>query len=257
MRTPTAAMTTVGPWRVLDYEVVDSTHDVAASLDIWHAVRARRQTAGRGRFQRTWVSDEGGLWLSAVVPLPTHIPGWEALPLVAGWVVVETVRALGVSGLRMRWPNDIMVGSRKLAGLLVERPSVDRAVIGIGLNVTNTPVSQNNALECCVARLAEVMKLPPPSLSDLTARLLDGLRTAVGELHAGGFAAFTERVNALWRRPSAVQLDLDGRSVCGWFEGITETGAIRLAEDGGTRSTFLAHQVTQLKELEIELEKEP
>lgn len=247
--------TAVGPWRILECEEVASTLDVAAALDPWWAVRARRQTAGRGRFNRSWVSDEGGLWISAVVPLSTSIPGWEALPLVAGWAVVDTVRSLGVSGVRMRWPNDIMVGDRKLAGLLVERPAPGRAVIGIGLNVTNDPGSQNNAIKCCVTRLAEVADRPPPPLSELAEGLLYRLHGAVLEWHAGGFAALADRVNSLWRRPSAVQLDLNQGSLRGWFEGVTESGAIRLAEVGGAVVTYPAHEVTQLKELEIELEQ--
>jgi BirA family biotin operon repressor/biotin-[acetyl-CoA-carboxylase] ligase len=253
---PAALPSSPQPWRIIECEEVASTLDVAATLDPWCAVRARRQTSGRGRFNRAWVSDEGGLWLSAVVPLSTGIPGWEALPLVAGWAVVDTVRALGVNGARMRWPNDIMVGERKLAGLLVERPGPGRAVIGIGLNVTNDPGSQNNAIKCCVTRLAEAADRPPPALSDLTLRLLFRLHGAVQEWQSGGFAALADRVNSLWRRPSAVQLDLNQGSVRGWFEGVTENGALRLAGDGGVMAIYPAHEVTQLKELETELESQ-
>ena len=242
----------VGGWVVHEHEVVSSTHDLAVSLPPWHAVRAHRQTGGRGRFGRTWVSDPGGLWLSAVVPLSTNISGWEALPLVAGWAVIDAVRSLGACGLRMRWPNDVMIGDRKLAGLLVERPRTEGAVIGVGLNVTNDPASQDNALQCYVTRLVEVLEGGTPSLRDLTVLLLERLKGAVEELHAGGLAAFAERIDALWRRPSAVQLELDDQVVTGWFEGITGNGALRLRHDDGERTTFPAYQVKQLKELEHE-----
>jgi hypothetical protein len=57
-------------WTVHEVASVDSTNLFAAKLPVWHAVRAEVQTAGRGRFQRVWISDQGGLWLSAVVPSP-------------------------------------------------------------------------------------------------------------------------------------------------------------------------------------------
>src|SRR5205823_2777630 len=74
----------LGGWTLLKYDVVTSTNLVAASLPPWTAVCASTQTHGRGRFQRKWVSDEGGLWLSAVVPVSSGSSSAKALPLAIG-----------------------------------------------------------------------------------------------------------------------------------------------------------------------------
>src|SRR5438874_11399662 len=110
-----------GRWTMHDYAVVSSTNLVAASLPAWHAVRAETQPAGRGRFQRRWVSDLGGLWLSAVVPVPAKSASSGLLPLLAGLAVAEALVRIGVAEIRMRWPNDLLVGQGKLGGLLLDQ----------------------------------------------------------------------------------------------------------------------------------------
>src|SRR5690349_19647555 len=118
-------------WRLRELAAVDSTNLFAANLPAWHAVRADTQTAGRGRFQRQWVSDAGGLWLSAVVPVETNSPAWRMLPLATGVAVCDALRANGANQLRLRWPNDVLVGNRKLAGLLIDQFRPAAAVVGV------------------------------------------------------------------------------------------------------------------------------
>ncbi len=190
--------------------------------------------------------------MSAVVPWSQRIQGWEALPLAAGWGVVEVLRTLGVKGLRLRWPNDVMWRDRKLAGLLVDRPGPERAVIGLGLNVTNDPAMQNNALKCCATRLADAVAGPPPDLDSLAAAVLRRWRGVVGEVTDGGFAALAERVNGCWRQPCRVGLELAEGQVTGWFLGVTGEGALRLRAEGDGETTYWAHQVRHLQELEHE-----
>jgi BirA family transcriptional regulator, biotin operon repressor / biotin---[acetyl-CoA-carboxylase] ligase len=91
-------------------------------------VVARRQTAGRGRQGRAWLSDHGALTLSVVV---RGALAGGLLPLRAGLAVARTV---GPSA-RVKWPNDVLVDGRKVAGILVESAGADVAVLGIGLNV--------------------------------------------------------------------------------------------------------------------------
>src|SRR5690348_7055319 len=107
-------------WTIHELVSVGSTNLVAASLQPWHAVRAETQTAGRGRFDRAWISDQGGLWLSAVIPAPPPDIALEGLPLLAGLALCEALAELGAGPLRLRWPNDVLVHERKLAGLLLD-----------------------------------------------------------------------------------------------------------------------------------------
>ena len=98
------------------------------------------QTAGRGRLDRSWTSPAGSGVIVSALLRPDSVPAarWVWLPLLVGLAVDATVHECGVdSGLK--WPNDVQVDGRKLAGILLERvetPIGPAAVIGVGLNVT-------------------------------------------------------------------------------------------------------------------------
>ena len=149
------AFDTVECWRIRELSITNSTNLVAAKFSAWDAVRADQQTAGRGRFQRGWVSDQGGLWLSAVVPTGPNAADWRALPLAVGLAVCDSLQSIGLKRFRVRWPNDVLVDDRKLAGLLVEQYVPGLAVAGIGINVFNFPEGKDSSLKNQVTRLAD------------------------------------------------------------------------------------------------------
>ncbi len=251
---------TANNWQLRECEEVASTNTVAGSLPVWSAVRADTQTEGRGRFQRAWISDEGGLWLSAVVPCGPIAEAARELPLLAGLALADALLAVSSrlrvapsSGLtlRLRWPNDLLVGQRKLAGLLVDQFVPERAVIGIGVNVTNDPAALAASLAGQVITLKELLApAEPPSLTELAALVLAHLR-AVLDLHAAnGMAALTPRINALWDGPRSVRLDLDGPLVTGDFLGVDTGGRLQLRVPGGAIQLFEPHQVRLLREIQ-------
>lgn len=102
------------------------------------ALRARLQTAGRGQRAHTWASPEGGLYLSVLIR--PHVPqdALPALPVACALGVLGALREAGCPRTRLKWPNDIVVGHRKMAGILTEL-STSRdgayAVCGVGLNM--------------------------------------------------------------------------------------------------------------------------
>jgi BirA family biotin operon repressor/biotin-[acetyl-CoA-carboxylase] ligase len=102
---------------------------------------ADHQTAGRGRLDRAWVTPAGSALTFSVLLDPAGVPvaRWPWLPLLAGIAVSEGVRRVAEVDCTLKWPNDVLVGERKLAGILVER--IERnagavAVVGVGLNVS-------------------------------------------------------------------------------------------------------------------------
>ena len=99
------------------------------------------QLAGRGRLARSWTSPPGAGIAVSVLLRPTQVPRdrWTWLPLLAGVVVARAVALAGVEA-ELKWPNDVLVDDRKIAGILVEvvvSGAPDAVVVGIGLNVTN------------------------------------------------------------------------------------------------------------------------
>jgi BirA family biotin operon repressor/biotin-[acetyl-CoA-carboxylase] ligase len=121
----------------LHLRIVDSTNERARELAARGAphgtlVTASAQTAGRGRQGRTWTAPAGSALLSSVVIRDPP----RLLPLAAGAAVADVVG----SEARLKWPNDVLVDGRKVAGILVEgRPQERWAVVGIGLNVAIEP----------------------------------------------------------------------------------------------------------------------
>jgi BirA family biotin operon repressor/biotin-[acetyl-CoA-carboxylase] ligase len=132
--------------RILYFPELSSTMDearrqVAAGCDEGTLVVAETQAAGRGRFARNWVSQPGNLYLSTI-----FYPSLDALPFLSSLGSVAVARAIRhTTGIppRVKWPNDVLVGGRKVAGILVESGleggEVKYAVLGIGINVSMDP----------------------------------------------------------------------------------------------------------------------
>jgi len=249
-RAPADDPTAFTGWLLEVVPETDTTNRLAAALPAWNAVRADTQSAGRGRTGRAWTSDRGGLWLSAVVPCPGPREQWALLPLAVGWALGEALRGLGVRGLRLRWPNDLLVGSRKLAGLLMERHNSATAVVGVGLNVFNSPEQASPVLRDTTIRLADLVPLAHRDLDDLSALLLHAIARAHQALLAGDFPKIAAALNHAWREPRRVALDLAGRAepVVGDFLGIDSAGNLRLRADDVV-TTHDSTQVALLREL--------
>lgn len=120
-----------------------STNDVAAQqanagARHGHTVLSEEQTSGRGRHGRTWLSPRGGIWLTTILRAPLTLHPLSNLTTIAALAVAKTIDSnLGVRA-RVRWPNDILVGDRKLAGIIVETKfkgnQLEYALVGVGIN---------------------------------------------------------------------------------------------------------------------------
>jgi BirA family biotin operon repressor/biotin-[acetyl-CoA-carboxylase] ligase len=141
-------------------------------------------SGGKGRFQRSWHAPAGGLWLVTVL-VNTLLPENAALySLAAGVACCETVRNYGIAA-RIKWVNDVLVGSRKLAGILVEsmrgpRYGEEYILLGMGLNVNNLDFPPE--LTSQAASMAQFLD-GPLDLSRVGAQLLADLAWNIGLLH--------------------------------------------------------------------------
>ncbi|MBS3758504.1 MAG: biotin--[acetyl-CoA-carboxylase] ligase [Desulfobacterales bacterium] len=121
---------------------MDVAWDLAGNgrLEVWDSVISASQQSGRGQRQRTWKSPVGNLYAAWRWPDPGSLanPGWEGLlPLLAGYIAAQVLIEKGLS-VRVKWPNDLLVGDRKVGGILLEQKS-GRVVVGIGLNIESRP----------------------------------------------------------------------------------------------------------------------
>lgn len=235
--------------RVLALVSVDSTNDEARRLigegergPLW--VVAERQTDGRGRLGRNWISPQGNLHASLIVS-DFHDPAdAPQLGFVAG---VATIRALrvcaGDSDFALKWPNDLLLAGGKLGGILLETVSVPTgdlrapvapvAIIGIGVNCAAAPSGLPYRAEALSSLGAAA-----PSRAAFFAALSDALAEMLAVWRSpGGFA----RVRELWLRDAAglgarIGVRLMQGAISGVFQTIDATGRLVLVTPTGARA---------------------
>lgn len=218
-------------WRLFECNTAASTNDLARDLPPWSAVRADTQTGGRGRFGRVFVSDPGGLWISAVLPAEGGIAKWGGFSLMVGVYLVRMLEDLHVSSARLRWPNDLMAGFKKLGGLLIEQSAKDVLIVGFGLNVLNSPWKSDPSLESIATSLFQVSS-STPSVEEMVVRTLDALANAHQAMEEGGMKAAIDQLNSRWSTPVSVEIHLSqGGTVMGHFTGLDPEGNLRLLDE--------------------------
>jgi BirA family biotin operon repressor/biotin-[acetyl-CoA-carboxylase] ligase len=235
-------------------DVADSTNDLAREIVTRDAepplpmlVLADRQTRGRGRGANRWWSDAGSLTFTVALDPAAHGLRPEQVPRSALAAAVATIAALEAGGwlpagaAGIRWPNDIEIADRKLAGLLaeqVETPRGPRLLLGIGVNVsTDVEVAPPDVQVLATSLLRErtyPVPLAPPTV--VLAPILAALEKALSDL-----ARESPALAAMWRsldrlRDRAVWVDLGDRVVRGVGAGIDGDGRLLLATETGVVS---------------------
>jgi BirA family biotin operon repressor/biotin-[acetyl-CoA-carboxylase] ligase len=243
-------------------ETATSTNAVAAERARGGAaegtvVVAEHQTAGRGRLDRTWETPPRASLTFSVVLRPTVPAGdWPWLPLLTGHTVAKALRGRGYATAGVKWPNDVQLAERKVAGILVERVEGEggpAAVVGIGLNVLLTedqlPVPTATSLLVESAGLGH----PVPTRTALLATLVETLTEAYDAWQAGIGDGSTERLRESYARVcSTLGLDVevampDGSTLAGRATGLDEHGRLVVAPVAGPEVAVGAGDVVHVR----------
>jgi BirA family biotin operon repressor/biotin-[acetyl-CoA-carboxylase] ligase len=224
------------------YDDIDSTNshllrEAQAGASAGTLCLAERQTAGRGRHGRTWVSPFGtNIYLSLLWRYPFGPGDLGGLSLAAGAAVAGVLRAEGVRDIGLKWPNDVLWRRRKLAGLLLEvageaqGPSL--VVVGLGLN-TRLPGDQGAKIDQPWADLDSVPGLVGNSRNRLAALLAESLIGVLDRFGRDGLAPFLpwwERFDLYRGEP--VEIRMGDRTTAGIHAGVTSQGALKLDREG-------------------------
>lgn len=192
------------------------------------------QSGGRGRMGRPWHSGLGNaLTFSLLWRFDCGLAGLSGLSLAAGVAVIRALHALNISGVQLKWPNDVLGGEGKVAGILIEAqgdmlgPSA--VVIGIGINV-NLPQKILNQIDQPAGDLTQLSG-GTVSRSELMASLLRHLAMVLSELSLNGFSSLREEWEKYhYYQIRSVQLMLpDGKAIQGIVQGVNEDGALKVA----------------------------
>jgi BirA family biotin operon repressor/biotin-[acetyl-CoA-carboxylase] ligase len=201
----------------------------AAGLPEGHLWIAETQAKGRGRLDRAWESTYGGLWFSLLMRPGLPASKVPPITLLAGLSLSNTVQKICGINAQLKWPNDVVIGKRKIAGILTEMSGqLDRTewvVIGVGLNVHNT-LSQG--LEARAATLYGLTGKVWPRAHLLKA-FLDSFRGAYDRYQKEGFEPFRRTYWSRYFAPDRkVQLKTAGGLVTGIAHGVDVSGAIMI-----------------------------
>jgi BirA family biotin operon repressor/biotin-[acetyl-CoA-carboxylase] ligase len=216
-------------------DVTDSTNATALAMaregaPEWTLVAARHQTAGRGRLGRSWISEPGGALLFSLVLRPRLPPDLAPLlSLLAGVAMVDACGDCGISEVTCKWPNDLLLGGRKVGGILTEAElegdEVRHVVVGVGLNVGKVPSRVDGA--AALGGDVEAGSLLRPFLAEFASR------------YGTGPSRFADSVLRESRRVSATlgkrvrATTLGGRTVEGTAVDLDERGNLVVDTDTG------------------------
>jgi BirA family biotin operon repressor/biotin-[acetyl-CoA-carboxylase] ligase len=236
--------------RLVTYDVLDSTNAEALHLarngergPLW--ITAVRQTAGRGRRGRAWISPPGNLYATLLLTGPAPVERWPELSFVAALAAHDAIISVAprlARVLALKWPNDLLLGNAKLAGILLEGECGGAAAvaIGIGVNCTDHPKDVDRPatdLACAGESI-----LPEQLLGALSA----GMLRRLAQWDAGrGFSS--TRADWLARAPGRgqkVRVRLADGEATGCFETLDQCGALVLRMSDGSSRRIAAGDVS-------------
>jgi BirA family biotin operon repressor/biotin-[acetyl-CoA-carboxylase] ligase len=214
-------------------DVTESTNDDAkaaaeAGVPEGAVFWALSQRSGRGRRGRSWASPEGNLYCSVVLRPITNTRNYGYYSFVAALAIADIVHALLPNAvLELKWPNDVLIGGKKISGVLIEA-GLGWLVIGTGINIQHFP---ENPLYPVTSLGSEGAALPP--LEDILALLLRALGRWCDVLETQGFAP----IRTAWlarARKGAMTAHLPNEVLSGTFVDLDEVGNLHLILPNGT-----------------------
>jgi BirA family biotin operon repressor/biotin-[acetyl-CoA-carboxylase] ligase len=232
------------------FEVIDSTNEEARRLaalgqvePVW--IAADRQTAGRGRRGRSWDSPSGNLAATLLIAPGRPASECAQLSFVAALAGADTVAHFAPQAeVRVKWPNDVLAGGRKIAGILLESASSGSEqpqwlAVGIGINLATFPTDTEFPATAISAVGAQ-----PPTPHDALVQLASAWAGWYDVWRASGFAAIRDA----WLARAAnlggrIRARLQNEETTGVFEGIDATGALILRESTTRTRTIAAGEV--------------
>lgn len=202
-----------------------------------HVLLAEVQTGGRGRRGRAWMSPFARN-LAMSIGLRSDRPGAEigALSLVVGLAVADALEEAGITGIGLKWPNDVLIEGRKVCGILLELVGAEapvEIVVGVGLNVGGVDFVADS-VDQEVADVTE--QLERPSRSALAAAIIDRIVAYAHGFETSGFAAYRDRWLARhWYQGKSVVLVSPSERLEGQCTGVSPMGALVISTPSGVR----------------------
>lgn len=241
-------------YHLLSYDSLDSTNEEAKRLAygggshgavIW----AKRQTAGRGRMGREWVSSEGNLYVTVLLNLDNNLEELSQLSFVAAVAACDTLEAIVPSPkeIRCKWPNDLLFKGHKLGGILLESfvtPSEDGQnkrwiAVGVGINIDSFPEHVMYPATCLREAGVEII-----SAKIVLSRFIFHFIHHFDLWQEKGFSVIQDSwLKRAYHLGKSIDVMMGDESVSGVFETIDNSGRLIIKDSGGKRKIISAGDV--------------
>jgi BirA family transcriptional regulator, biotin operon repressor / biotin---[acetyl-CoA-carboxylase] ligase len=237
--------------RLVAHELLASTTTEALALalagergPLW--VVADRQSAGRGRRGRIWISESGNLFASLLLTDPAALEHWPELSFVAALAVHDAVNELAgrpKPQFAIKWPNDLLSGGKKFAGILIEGDGSSAVAIGIGVNCVSYPADTDFPATSLAA--AGVEMTAAKLFAELSAKML-------GRLAQWNRGEHFSTIRTDWLARAAglgemIRVRLPERELVGQFETLDDGGRVVLLLPDGSKMAIAAGDVVELR----------
>ncbi|HUT82066.1 MAG TPA: biotin--[acetyl-CoA-carboxylase] ligase [Candidatus Bathyarchaeia archaeon] len=195
---------------------------------------AEEQTFGKGRLNRNWISPKGGVWLSIILQKKLPLRLLEGFSVRFGLRFVRKLGELTGFPFQVKWPNDIILNSKKLGGILIDISSRDDSLehlilgVGINVNIQNFPL---DIIETASSMQIELKK--EFSLNDIEQLIINTYKELINELTNNKL----EKIANIWKNysftyNSLINIHSDDQLITGKDIGITETGNLKIDRNG-------------------------
>lgn len=207
---------------------------------------ANRQTDGRGRRGRSWLSGDGNLFCSLLTRLDLKMSELATLPYLVSLAVRDTFVQLGCEPelVQCKWPNDVLIGEKKSSGILIESSAgdhgkIDFVVIGIGLNLAHYPSDAQFPATCVSNEIGEDI-----ATSKAFKVLAHRLKERLDQWNPSNVEQIVrEWVSVAWGLSQRREIRTAGETFMATLNGLDEKGGLELILDDGTRRTLYAGDV--------------
>jgi BirA family transcriptional regulator, biotin operon repressor / biotin---[acetyl-CoA-carboxylase] ligase len=228
------------------FDSVNSTNDYLSSLVFSEATQiciAREQTQGKGQYDRAWISQKDASVLFSIRYVFDSSTTLNGLSLVIGLAVIQTLKEFGVTDAKLKWPNDVLIDDKKLAGILIENSvqgDCQSVVIGLGLNYDLTQTFECDSPWIDLSSIMQSM----PTIENLSSALINGILEycqlfSVHQLSY--FLKFWEGADYLLSKQ--VELDVNDCKIIGIVIGVSQHGALKIEADGQVFEAYSSKQI--------------
>lgn len=224
--------------KYFEFEEISSTNDLAARLVEKYkfplVVTALRQTAGRGRRGRSWISQEGNLFTSLV--FEAELKDLGQLVILSGLAVWRTIKFFAPNAdVQIKWPNDVMINGAKISGILFERSVDNWWVMGVGINIVSAPEKGTMYPTCSLKSLGANV-----SRTDVLENLLAQFDDLYEQWRRCGFSEIKKSwLDKAYKQGKKVTVKQDDKSKEGILLEIDDNGGLILQTENGTERVLI------------------